>query len=115
MTDEVLHLVARILLRVCSPQRASTLMGNIGSVLPNHRNRFDLMRVSARIRNRGTCLSRALAVAARAPDATVAIGVTPLGAGRPFAHAWVELAGEAIDPLDVAGGVIARMRPVRRT
>jgi hypothetical protein len=56
-------------------------------------------------------LSRSLAIAARAPDAQVAIGVSPGLGQSTFAHAWVELNGQAIDPIDPAGEVIVRIPP----
>jgi hypothetical protein len=51
-----------------------------------------------------------MAVAARAPRADVAIGVDPDRKAPLFAHAWIEMDGIAVDPQDVAGAVIARLR-----
>ena len=113
MTDEALHALARILLRLCSPRRTLSIVGQVGALLPPHNDRQDVMRAGARIAavGRGTCLSRALAVAARAPQAEIVIGVAPRR-GEPLrAHAWLELSGEPLDPADVAGREIARLRP----
>lgn len=56
-----------------------------------------------------------MAIAARAPTADVVIGVEPRGSAPLFAHAWVEMNGAPIDPADVAGRVIARLRGPRST
>ena len=56
-----------------------------------------------------------MAIAARAQDAEVVIGVDTRADEQLFAHAWLEIAGEPIDPSDVAGGVIARLQGARRT
>jgi len=55
---------------------------------------------------RGNCLSQSLALVwllrRSGHDGTIRIGVKPAG-GRMLAHAWVELAGEVIDPAAIAG------------
>jgi hypothetical protein len=109
MTDEVLHALARFLLRVCSPKHAHAILVRVGALFPRHVDRSDVLSAGTRVRGRGTCLSRALAVAARSPDAELVIGVAPRVGERLFAHAWVEVAGEPIDPTDVAGGEIVRL------
>jgi hypothetical protein len=45
------------------------------------------------LRGTGTCLSRALVVAARTPHACVVIGADPRRSARFAAHAWVEVQG----------------------
>jgi transglutaminase superfamily protein len=110
MTDRVLHALAFILLRVSSPQRAYAILTRVGAVLPPHADRSALLRANMRLRPRGTCLSRALAVAARAPNAELVIGVAPPAGRGLLAHAWLELSGEPIDPSDVAGDEIVRLR-----
>ena len=110
MTDEVLHGLTCILLRLCSPQRAHAIVSRVGALLPALDDRAAVRRAGMRIRNRGTCLSRALAVAARAPDADVVIGLVPPSGQRLLAHVWLELGGEPIDWSDVAGDEIARLR-----
>ena len=45
----------------------------------------------------GTCLSRALAVAAAVNGAEVVIGVTALKGPRVSAHAWLEIQGVRVD------------------
>jgi hypothetical protein len=56
---------------------------------------------------RGTCLSRAMAVAARIPDATVVIGLDKSDSG--FAHAWVEVNGNPLMPSEARDHVMARL------
>jgi hypothetical protein len=53
-------------------------------------------------------LSRSLALAARAPNAEVVLGVRPEANGGFMAHAWVELDGRPLRADDPAGGEIAR-------
>jgi len=110
MTDESLHLLARVLLRVCSLPNTYTTLIRLGALFPPHRDRNRLLRASDRVRGRGTCLTRALAVAARAPAADVVIGIPPREDDRFVAHAWLELGGEPVDPAEVTGPEIARLR-----
>jgi hypothetical protein len=103
IADETLHALARILLRICSPRRACAILAQVGALLPPYNERSDILRAALRVGGRGTCLSRALAVAARAPEAELVIGVAPRTSDRLLAHAWLELSGELIDPSDGAG------------
>ena len=113
MTDEVIHLLARALLHVCSPRRAHAILTRVGQLLPQHRDRNDVIEAAHRLQKHGTCLSRALAVAARADQAELVIGISPRTIGRPFAHAWLELSGLPIDPSDAVGVEIARLGRLR--
>jgi hypothetical protein len=113
MTDHALHLIARIVVRFCSPKRACAILGQVGALLPPRGSRVDILRAGARIRGRGTCLTRSLAMAARAPLAEVVVALTSRPGERLKAHAWLELSGEPIDPSEVEGRVIARIRPAR--
>jgi hypothetical protein len=108
MTDEVLHVLARAMLRACSPQRAHAFLMRIGALLPQHRTMAEVRRAAASLKRRGTCLSQSLTLAARAPGSQIVIGVAPRIDSRLAAHAWLEMAGEPIDPSDVAGKEIAR-------
>ena len=110
MTDELLHGLARVLLRFLSPVRAYSCLSRVASFLPPHARTADARRAGARIRGRGTCLTRALTVAARSPDAELVIGVVPRPGQLLFAHAWVEVAGEPLDASEVLGTEIARLR-----
>jgi len=115
MADLGLTLVARGLLHVCSPLRAHALLVRMGALLPQLRTPAEARQAVQALRGRGTCLSRSLAVAARAPAADVVIGVAPRGHAPLMAHAWVEMDGAPLDPSDVSGTVIARLRGPRST
>lgn len=108
--DEILHGFVRVVLRYCSPRRAYAIVTELGALLPQHRDRTHVLRAGARIRRTGTCLSRALTLAARAPSAELVIAVAPRAGQKLFAHAWLEFAGVPIDPSEVAGSEIARIR-----
>jgi hypothetical protein len=105
MRTHGLHLLIRVALRVVSPMRVRHFAERVGSLMPRL-SREEARRVGRKLGSRGTCLSRALTVAARVPGAEVVIAGTQ---DRPFkAHAWVEYAGESLtDPAEL-GLEIAR-------
>lgn len=105
-----IHVCAWALLRVCSPARAHGILLRIGAHLPSIETAEDARLVLKGLSPHGTCLTRALTIAALAPTANVVIGVTPRANAPLFAHAWVEVDGVPLDPADVAGSVIARLR-----
>lgn len=107
VVDHALHALAYAALRVMPPNRAHAVVMRAGSLFRQRRSRDDVRRAAARLR-RGTCLSRALAIAARAPDSEVVIGVHPPGAFE--AHAWVELSGAPLLSSDPRGAEIVRLR-----
>ncbi len=106
---------AHALLRVLPPLRAHALLVRAGSLLPQIRSPEEARDAYAKLSGHGTCLSRALAVAARAPTADLVIGVAPGGSSPLFAHAWLEMDGVSIDASEVAGAAIARIRGPRST
>jgi hypothetical protein len=110
LRDHFLHALAWTLLRSTSLARTHAVLVRCGSLFATLETPEEARRLARRLARHGTCLSRSLAVAARAPDADVAIGVPPPGAGPFVAHAWVELNGVPIDPADATGHVIARLR-----
>lgn len=109
LVDHSLHAVTRILLRVCSPALTHAIVTRIGRLLPPRDQPSEIARATTRLQGRGTCLTRALTLAARIPDAEVVIGVQPRRGQRLLAHAWLERRGAAIDPLDVTGSEIVRL------
>lgn len=114
MTDELVHLVARVLLRVASPLTTYAILRVLGAVLPQRRGRLAIRSASERLRRQGTCLSRALALSARSPDLDVVIGALARSKRQTaVAHAWIELGGLPVDVSEVIGVEIARM-PARR-
>jgi hypothetical protein len=106
--DRVLLVVARSLLRVSSPDRALVILRGVASTLPGLTSLRDAQTALHSLGNRGSCLARSLAVAARAPMTQVAIGVDPRG-GRFLAHAWLEHQGQAVG--EPRGEVIVRLPP----
>ncbi len=68
------------------------------------------MRVAQELEGRGTCLTRALAVASRLPGSEVVLGTDAPGSLDFTAHAWVEHQGTLI-----AGAPIARHELSRLT
>ncbi len=105
--DHALHVVSYVSLQLLPPQRAHALVLRAGALLPQRRSGDAVRRAAARLRG-GTCLSRSLTIAARAPGSEVVIGV-----GRPSAlnaHAWVELDGKPLRATDPSGAEIARLR-----
>lgn len=107
--DHFLNFVARALLRTCAPTTAHAVLTTVAKVLPKFRTREDIGRADARLRGQGTCLSRALVVAARSPAADVVIGVQRTAESL-HAHAWLEVDGKPIHPSDPSGQEIARLR-----
>jgi hypothetical protein len=105
--DHGLHLVAWIALRAMSPPDAHRVVLRVGGLLPQRRSTAAVRRAAKKLR-RGTCLSRALTIAARAPGSEVVIGVQPPGTFG--AHAWVELDGAPLQECDRSGAEIARLR-----
>jgi hypothetical protein len=98
LVDQMLHVLARILLRLYTPQRACVILERFGRLFPPYREHSDVLRAALRIGRRGTCLSRSLAIAARAREAELVIGVGRTTGGPFLAHAWLELSGAVVDP-----------------
>jgi hypothetical protein len=111
--DVSLHAVAWGLLKAYPPSRAHAILMRVGAHLRPIETADEARRVSRVIGRFGTCLSRSLAVAARLPVAEVVIGVAPRQNAPLFAHAWVEIDGTPLDPAEVAGSVIVRLRNPR--
>jgi len=106
VVDRALNALAHVALRYAAPARARTIVSIAARALPRL-SPDDGRRLADRLGTRGTCLSRALAVASRLEGARVAIGVT-FTAGAPLsAHAWVVYDGAPLRPSDPAGEVIA--------
>src|SRR5882724_5664976 len=111
--NHLLHATAWGLLRVLPPRIAFRWTRRIARLLPAVRGERDALTIADAIDSRGTCLSRALTVAARLRDAEVVIGVDSSSLTRsvPFtAHAWVELNGAPLRVEDLRDGEITRFR-----
>ena len=97
--NRVLHLVARVALRAAPPIRAKRAVDLLAAALPPLTSTEDALRAYLALGAAGTCLSRALTIAARFPKSEVVIGLSTAPTPGPFAaHAWVEHGGETIDP-----------------
>jgi hypothetical protein len=107
--DLALLMLAQGLLRVGSPIRTHQLLVRLGRLFPQLETAADACRVARRLAGHGTCLSRALVIAARAPTADVVIGAAPAPNASILAHAWIEMGGVPIDAHEVAGEVLARL------
>lgn len=95
----LLHVLARVAVRVRSPLEAKALVDAAGALFPPYASSAHARRDAAAIARSGTCLTRALAIAARLPDSAVVIAAKKPSAFA--AHAWVERAsGERISDDD---------------
>lgn len=102
-----LHAVARVSLRVRSPLAAKRIVDAVGKALPRL-GLGEAMELGTELECSGTCLSRALAIAALLPDAEVVIGTD--GAVHAFsAHAWVERDGVIVTGAGLLTREIARL------
>jgi hypothetical protein len=88
-----LHGVARLAVRLLTPVRAKRLLDRLGGGLRAYRTPDELRAGAHVLDGHGTCLTRALTLAARAPGAEVVIAVDPRRSASLHAHAWVEFAG----------------------
>ena len=105
--DHLLHCVAYVAVQALPPREAYSVVLRVGSLLPQRRSPEAVRRAASRLR-RGTCLSRAMTISARAPGSEVVIGVQPPASFS--AHAWVELGGAPLRADDPRGAEIARLR-----
>lgn len=112
--DQALNGIALLLLRTCRPLTAYRILAGLGKALPRHKTTEDMRDVAAALGERGTCLSRSMAVAARARSADVVLGVKPLQGPKLEAHAWVEIDGEPLRPWDPVGAEIVRLSAKKR-
>jgi hypothetical protein len=92
-----LHWLARIALRVRPPLGAKALVDRVGSYFPPLDGVGGAHAAVRELFPGGTCLSRALTIAAALPGAEVVIGVDPWSAARISAHAWLEIENARVD------------------
>lgn len=109
LTLRLLHVVARLALRLRSPIRAKRLIDGAGRLMSPFETPAEARRAADSLEGQGTCLSRALTVAARLPDSEVVIGVDPSTGSSLYAHAWVEFGGCPLRQNDPGGQEIARL------
>ena len=92
-----LHCVARVTLRVRSLLQAKELLDRMGSLLPPLRGAEAAMSAVQALFPSGSCLSRAVTIAATVPGAEVVIGINAWTGARIEAHAWLEIDGVRVD------------------
>lgn len=93
----LLNTVARFALRAQPPMEARRTVKRWAGWLRQYDGIDDARRAAQMLAQRGTCLSRSLAIAARLPGAEVVIGADPRWSGTFTAHAWVEWQDHVID------------------
>jgi Transglutaminase-like superfamily len=109
--NHLLHLVARISLRSqSSPNAAKRIVDAMGRLLPPL-SVDEAIRVAYALEGAGTCLTRALTLAARLPGSSVVIGADGPGSAehRFAAHAWVETGGRVVSATAPSRHEIARL------
>jgi hypothetical protein len=111
-----LHWLARMALRVRTPLAAKALVDRIGRRLPELRGVEDAQAAVRALFPAGSCLSRALTVAASLPRAEVVIGVDAWSAAQMSAHAWLEIDDVRVDTQPGEAQLpdeLARLPPLR--
>ncbi len=105
-----MHLIARLAVRSARPARASAIVAAAGRFTPrlNEDTARDALHA---LDGRGTCLTRALAVAARLDGGQIAIGVRYASGSALRAHAWVVSNGVPLRAGDPDGDIIALLDP----
>lgn len=113
---QALHYLARTALRFCPPLRAKAIVDGAAQWLPPLRDASDARAAVRLLFPRGSCLTRAVTIAAMLPAAEVVIGIAPPRTPRARAHAWLEIGGEPVDtvPGESLGfpDELARLSPV---
>lgn len=104
---QILHGIAWIAIRIQKPLGAKRTVDFVGQWMPRFKTVAEAKDAANSLDRQGTCLSRALTVAARLEGAEVVIGVD--ARGPVVAHAWVEVEGRPLRPEDPSGGEIARL------
>jgi hypothetical protein len=94
---QALHWLARAALRLRSPLQAKALVDGVASRLRRLDGIDDARAAVRELFPAGSCLSRALAIAAALPRAHVVIGVYPPGPSGVPAHAWIEIDSVCVD------------------
>jgi hypothetical protein len=92
-----LHWVTRVALRIRSPLQAKDLVDRIARRFPPLRGVESARDAVRTLSPSGSCLSRAMTIAAALPGSEVVIGVDAWSAARIAAHAWLEIEGACVD------------------
>jgi Transglutaminase-like superfamily len=92
-----LHWLARAALRVRPPLQAKALVDRVARFLPSLEGVEDARAAVRGLYPSGSCLSRALTIAARLPGTEVVIGVHAWNSAQLSAHAWLRIDEESVD------------------
>jgi hypothetical protein len=92
IAEHLVHALACVALRVLPPRKALRAVRISARAMPALWRNRDAEQIGRTLAGRGTCLSRAVAIAALAPNIEIVIGVAP-DSRTLRAHAWVERAG----------------------
>jgi len=104
----LLHTIARLAIRLSTPVVARKIVFAAGSRF-RKLSTIEATRLAHRLRRSGTCLTRALTIAALLPDAEVVVGRSASDDRAFAAHAWVEHDGFVIDGTGPAVQEIGRL------
>jgi hypothetical protein len=92
-----LHCLARVALRVRPPLQAKEWVDRAGGHLPSLRGVGGARAAVEALFPWGSCLTRAVTIAALLPGAEVVIGMDRWNSARATAHAWLEISGVRVD------------------
>jgi hypothetical protein len=92
-----LHWLARAALRVRPPLQAKALVDRIAGAFPALDGVDDARAAVRELYPSGSCLSRAVTIAATLPGAEIVIGVDAWSAARLSAHAWLQIDNVNVD------------------
>jgi hypothetical protein len=103
-----LHVLARLALHSRPPLEADRIVRFAACRISPLRDLAAARIAFDTLRSHGSCLSRAISIAARLPEAQVVIGVDPRRSNGLTAHAWVELGGAILEGPEPGVEEIAR-------
>jgi hypothetical protein len=92
-----LHCVARALLLTSRPLRAKAMVDRIARYLEPLVGADEALAAVEALLPSGSCLSRAMTVAAAMPGAQIVVGVDRWTGVEAFAHAWLEIEALRVD------------------
>jgi hypothetical protein len=108
IADRLMHALARAAVRLRPPLDAKRVVDTFGRLLPPL-SPERAMALAESLEGRGTCLTRALVVAARLPGSVVVLGTDGVQGQAFSAHAWVEHGGMLIGGLRTAKCELVRL------
>jgi hypothetical protein len=91
-----LHCVAWMAVRFLSPTSAKRAVDTVARLVPSFASEEEAEQGARALSAHGSCLTRAMTVAALLPGSEVAIGVDHSRSATLHAHAWVEVNGRPL-------------------